>query len=424
MKAESDQNASTGTNPLKRRAAATKEQPIRQFARFFKTYSLGLSLVVAALPFGIARWSLIPMFESNKYPLTIITSVASYLLVGYIFSQRQTIARIYFPGVRPGIESGKMLVASKDESRRSRIYSRFGPSALAVASIVLFLSYMWVVSDAIQSAAYQYSTELPQGMEQASLIQAKIEPGLSGKITPAWLPFGQGKAVQIIRKEEKVNDKVEVSQIIQFPDEDSVRAILAGVPWASIPYSTPMSLLFLGAFLCAASAFVLMGLKDYLQEVLGLSDESLILNPTVETEVIRFDVEGVAGVYGFMEYTPHDPDYPPSFDGCYCKDGIKLSPKESDPSTGKVTKWEHVWKTDKGILHADCVVTAEMSFDELDHRMRNSGWKRFHREFAHAESSKRSKSHNKPKPPKQSASQTETEKPQETQTPPIVTTQN
>ena len=51
--------------------AERKDQPIRRFARFFKAYGLGLSLVIAAVPPIMAWWDLVPMFESTEGALTI-----------------------------------------------------------------------------------------------------------------------------------------------------------------------------------------------------------------------------------------------------------------------------------------------------------------------------------------------------------------
>lgn len=98
---------------------STKEQPIRRFARFFKAYGFGLSLVVSAVPFMAAYWEVIPLFAGSKNALTIITTVASYLLVGFVFSQRHTIARWYFPGR----QAGRRRVAYAWELRRSAFFS-------------------------------------------------------------------------------------------------------------------------------------------------------------------------------------------------------------------------------------------------------------------------------------------------------------
>jgi hypothetical protein len=389
MTAPSDPKITNGIHHAKRPAKQKKDehpkkeeqQPIMQFARFFKAYSLGLSLVVAAVPLGMAKWSLIPMFESSKYSLTIITSVGSYLLVGFIFSQRQSIARLYFPGLRPGKEKGRGAVARPGDLRRSRSFSLFIPSALAFVSVLLFFLYLYAVSQAIHSAAYNYSTELPQGTEQAVLLRTKFEPQLAGKVVPARLPFAPDKPILIIHEESKVNDKLESYYDVQFPDEESVHALLAGVPSASIPFARWQSGLFLFAFLCAVSAFVLMGMKDYLQEGLGLSDKELILNPAVGTVRKKFWLEGVPGIYGYMDYCPNDPDVEPLFDGTYCTwHGRLLQTGEFDENTPEVVKvWKHEWVHNKQNVSLPCSAFKQpMSEAELERRFHDSGMSEFH----------------------------------------------
>jgi hypothetical protein len=53
-----------------------------------------------------------------------------------------------------------------------------------------------------------------------------------------------------------------------FPDQDVVHAILNNSPSPSIPYSFMISLFFLVSFLSATSTFILMGLREYIQEEL------------------------------------------------------------------------------------------------------------------------------------------------------------
>lgn len=106
-------------------------------------------------------------------------------------------------------------------------------------------------------------------------------------------------------------DKSFIDYEVRFPDEAAVQAILRYTPSASVPYWPATALLFLGMFLSAVLAFVLIGLREYLQEELGLSDTEQIVHPTVVTQKERFEVYGVPNVYGFVEYSPYAPDLVP-----------------------------------------------------------------------------------------------------------------
>jgi hypothetical protein len=60
---------------------------------------------------------------------------------------------------------------------------------------------------------------------------------------------------------------------------NSTKDILASVDYREIPYSLQLTVCYLGMFLTAESAFILMSLREYLQDVLKLQDASLIRVP-------------------------------------------------------------------------------------------------------------------------------------------------
>jgi len=58
---------------------------------------------------------------------------------------------------------------------------------------------------------------------------------------------------------------------------EPIKPILDLVPLERIPFSYALMALYLGIFLCAESAFILMAIREYLQDLLKLSDVALIL---------------------------------------------------------------------------------------------------------------------------------------------------
>ena len=60
---------------------------------------------------------------------------------------------------------------------------------------------------------------------------------------------------------------------------NSTTDILKAVDYREIPYSLQLTVCYLGMFLTAESAFILMALREYLQDVLKLQDASLIRLP-------------------------------------------------------------------------------------------------------------------------------------------------
>jgi hypothetical protein len=56
----------------------------------------------------------------------------------------------------------------------------------------------------------------------------------------------------------------------------STEQVLQKTDYMEIPYSIGLVICYLGIFLCAEAAFVLMAIKEYLQDLLGLTETHLI----------------------------------------------------------------------------------------------------------------------------------------------------
>ncbi len=63
--------------------------------------------------------------------------------------------------------------------------------------------------------------------------------------------------------------------------ENSVAQLVSADPLKmghlSIPYGHLLKVLYIGMFVCAEAAFILMAIKEYIQDVLKLSDVEIIL---------------------------------------------------------------------------------------------------------------------------------------------------
>lgn len=361
--------------------APPAEQPIRRFAKFFKAYGIGLSLVTAAIPLGVAQWDLLPLFSGAKRAITLITSVSCYLLVGFIFSQRHVLGRLYFPG---RIVGTKRVASAKELIRSSRI--GLLPAVLAFLSIAFFFIYAFTVNESVRDIAVQYSrpleasevdrlrmdgrviirTPLPEFAEQ--LIKEARAAEHADSSRPKTLTITYTRTA-VSGKEGQTNH-----YDVLLPDEESVQALLKGTPSAGVPNWIAMGGFFLGAFLCAVTAFVLMGLKDYLQEELRLSDFALIQEEIVGTRELRFAVEGVPGLYGFVEFNPHDSEFDLVYRGPFCTwHDFEPRAKTFDPTSGIVRDWQHISIKDDKRTESPCLLKTNMTEYAVDMAFKTSG---------------------------------------------------
>lgn len=336
-------------------APAQGAQPIRNFARFFRRYNVGLSLLVAAIPILIGVWKLVPLYANTKNFLTLVTSVGSYLLVGFIFSKRVAIGRLYFPG------GGSARTAYSRDVLKSRWFSAL-PIIFTVLSISFFYFYFTLINLSIETVVYNEVLTSKSDSRNVSVCQAQsLLPGQDAVVMTEFLAFGKKSDIKVYCYRTNFGYEHEVI----FPDQDIVQSILDQTPSPSVPFSFLTSLFFMGAFLFATSAFILMGLKEYIQEELGLKDEQMISFPLKTTRRRKFPLEGVPGLYGVAEFSSEDSTLTPQIEGPFCTwHDLQPKPKDFD-NQGKAQRWIHIVKRGDRNVEEECKLRVELSEVEL-----------------------------------------------------------
>ena len=171
-------------------APAQGAQPIRNFARFFRRYNVGLSLLVAAIPILIGVWKLVPLYANTKNFLTLVTSVGSYLLVGFIFSKRVAIGRLYFPG------GGSARTAYSRDVLKSRWFSAL-PMIFTVLSISFFYFYFTLINFSIETVVYNEVVSNSDS-RNVSVCQAQsLSPGQDTVVMTEFLAFGKKANIKV-----------------------------------------------------------------------------------------------------------------------------------------------------------------------------------------------------------------------------------
>jgi hypothetical protein len=355
---------------------ANQATSISRFAKFFRGYGVGLSLVVATLPIVISNFDVIPVFTATKNSITIITSVTSYLLVGFIFSWRHLIARIYFPGRA----IGKTRWAHINEIFTKYVFSLL-PLALAICFIFLFLWFNLTLRASVQSLAYKNALEVTPDNTSPMLISEKLKDATTSGSTPARLDaFGVDELIRIDYQVGVTDKKVRTfSYAVHFPNEATILSILKNTPSIEVPSQDGMTLQFLFMFVFATTAFILMGLQEYLQGEIGLSDTELIRNPTLSTIKEDFYVEDLDGVVGIVEYCPASVEIEPIFTGPFCVHSRETPfPDKIDPKTGEVMSWAHWHKNPdkKGMsIKIKCPLKLHIQPKDLEKKFKEGGEK-------------------------------------------------
>ena len=234
----------------------------KAFANFFKSYMSVSAVVAAALPIPVAAWKLIPMYDAQRGILGAYVSLFCFLTLAFIFYRRHTFARLMFYDF---LDSSQ-----KTATAASRFFSRalinWLPAILILlcfASIVLYLVALRIsISDII-----------PQARARLEIVAPLLPPN---PVIPIPKPMASPPpASPTPSAAHPFAPLVDVHEL----DESIIR----NLKWYEIPNGELLIAFYLLIFLSAEAAFVLMATKEYLQDLLKVSEHELIFGPSAKT---------------------------------------------------------------------------------------------------------------------------------------------
>ena len=218
----------------------TEPKRIKAFALYFRSYMGISSFVVAALPLPVTLLKLIPIYAAHRGFFSAYTSMFCFLILGFIFYSRHKLARIMFQELfskhyRVSGNGKKFrLISLNSLAKASRRFIRILPLLLIIISLSCVFGY-----------------------HQA--IEARINAGIEDSELWNYLERFATKSVKDSGGEAKF--------------------LLRFTPLNKIADSWLLIALYFGIFLSAETAFLLMALKEYLQDKLKLSDMDIIKGP-------------------------------------------------------------------------------------------------------------------------------------------------
>lgn len=222
----------------------TDPKRVRAFAEFFKRYMSISTLVIAALPIPVTSLNLIPTFTAQTKILSVYTSLFCFLILGLIFYLRHQLARILFHEFFSNEDYWVTPLDRADPNVRWRRNVRKFLKASLIGLIPLLLIAASVFS------AFQYNDNL---VGNVSKIKQSI-----------WDRAGI---------EQRLATEADVKAVKERTTFD---AILKNTELDQIPRGSLLMLLYILIFITAEAAFVLMAIKEYLQDLVKLTEVDLI----------------------------------------------------------------------------------------------------------------------------------------------------
>ena len=217
------------------------------------------AVVIALLPIPVALFGILPAYSVHGRFLMFYAPFVCLLTLAYIVYVRDSLARSMFahlldPPPPPNMYGGDPLSARlrRFRSGARRIALALLPGVLLLASLACISGYTTVLASSVRAAARTDADRIEAPEEVGALSLSPIRSRTDGDLE--------------LRGRLPASDSTAVS-----------RRLLEVTPTTDIPYFTELSLLYVGAFLAPLLAVLLMGIREYAKEALGLTEGDMVL---------------------------------------------------------------------------------------------------------------------------------------------------
>lgn len=238
--------------------------------RFRTTLSIG-ALVTAILPAPVMIFQLLPAYSVQAKFLTFYGPLICFLTLAYLFYIRDSLARAMFanlldPAPEPDPYYGEpLLISLRRVLRRLRsIVLGLLPIVLVATSSYCTLEYLRLVNRSAGELAEQVRRQPAAKGERLESAESRRDRGTAKP------------GARSGRKQTSLSARPDTAKV--QPSPDSLRRyVLQTTGLDDIPSFTRLNILYLGIFLSAEIALILMALKEYAKEAMGLTERDLML---------------------------------------------------------------------------------------------------------------------------------------------------
>ena len=249
------------------------QQPTRSYSRIIRTALFLGAFAVALLPLPVAALGLLPVYRVHARFLMFYSPVVCLLILAYLFYVRDSLARLMFANIlNPLSEPDRYYRAPVGLTLR-RTGRSLRTAVLAVLPAVLLATSFY--------CALRYTTRLNDSLDLATATWAGQSAVESGFVADKQ----RGKStVPRVRAPRRAQDSIQVSSKITADDSGTGSETLtvreqvlrtAGID--RIPLFTELTILYIAIFAAALIGLILMALKEYAKDAMGLSEEDLVL---------------------------------------------------------------------------------------------------------------------------------------------------
>jgi hypothetical protein len=238
----------------------TNPKRVRSFAIFFKNYMSISTLVVAALPVPVTSLGFIPTFAAQKNLLSVYTSLFCFLLLGFVFYLRHSLARTMFPD---------FFFRWREVTTILPWWSLSASWRRVQILLVNALPLLFIASSLV--LVFQYNDVLNSQVNRVRSCNQQLRWHGPDRVVRN---LSEGTCSPVESNQASETQRAPAFSEDQYPL--TFKGILANTDLNEIPYGSRLMILYVGIFLTAETAFILMAIKEYLQDLVGLTDVDLI----------------------------------------------------------------------------------------------------------------------------------------------------
>jgi hypothetical protein len=214
----------------------------KNFATFFKSYMGVMPVVTAAVAPIVTAFKVLPIYSRDSKIAAALSGILGFLLLAWVFYARHAMGRAMF-------SSNTVPVGGVGPSPGS-ISARYLPLKRTRSGLVISLPLLLVVASVV--CYYVYYTRLNESV-------------LNGQA----IAYARSKPMEVSSK----NLSAQLAWVEKPPSRES---ILKDEDHP-IEYEGVILVSYIGIFLFAELAFIVMATREYLQNLLGIKDRDLIV---------------------------------------------------------------------------------------------------------------------------------------------------
>jgi len=250
---------------------------------------LGCALFLALLPIPVTLLRLLPAYEMHARFLAFYTPLVCLLALAYLVYVRDSLARLMFASILnplPEPDPYYRMSAAEAVQRRFRqvqgIVLALLPALLLATSFYCLVRYTDRLRESMAIAATQ-PIEVPETGEEVGRATPDSTGDSAAEAAPA-AARERERATKTSRAGAVDTTPAAVAPAAPEPGAAPPReTVLQGTKIDAIPMFTELTVLYIGIFVSALLALILMALKEHAKEAMGLSEQELVVGRYAST---------------------------------------------------------------------------------------------------------------------------------------------